>query len=107
MAFVIRILKHGATNAGSGTVVCSLTSPEVAAIVSNVRIVNNSGGSGIVNLFFKPSGGTQHRIYTRDFSLPMNEILVVKPELTMALGDTIEVTTSAVMDYITCGMVQK
>jgi len=28
----------------------------------------------------------------------------VKPELTMAVGDTIDVTTSAAIDYVVCGV---
>jgi hypothetical protein len=30
--------------------------------------------------------------------------LIIKPELTMAMGDSVEVSTSAAIDYVVCGV---
>jgi len=58
-----------------------------------------------VNLFLNPSGAVgQVRILEKDKSVPNGEILVVKPELTLAVGDAIEVTTSVAMEYVVSGV---
>ena len=104
MPFIIRLLKADITNAGSVTNLYTVSAPALATIVSNVRFVNTSGGSATVNLFFKPSGGSQIRILDKDKSVTNGDILVVKPELTIAVGDAIEVTTSATMEYVVSGV---
>ena len=106
MALVIKLLKTGVTNAGSLTVPYSVSSPTLGAIVSNLRFVNTGGSAVTVNLFFRPSGGNQVRILDLNKSVPIgiSSTLVVSPELTMATGDAIEVTTSAAMDYVVSGM---
>jgi hypothetical protein len=107
MAFIIRLLGAGVTNAGTLTVPYSVTSgaspPLLGAIVSNVRLVNTTLNPVTANVFCHPSGGSQVRISDKDKSLAAGDILTVKPELTMGVGDTIEATTSAAIDYLVCG----
>ena len=105
MAFVIKLLGAGPTNAGSLTVPYSVSSPATAAIVNNLRFVNTSTAAGTINLFFNPSGAVgQVRILEKDKPIAAGDILVVKQELTMVVGDAIEVTTSVAMEYVVCGM---
>jgi hypothetical protein len=104
MAFVIKLLGTGATNAGSLSVPYSVSSPALGAIVHNLRFTNAGASAVTVNLFFKPSGGSQIRILDKDKSVAASTTLVVKPELTMGASDAIEVTTSAAMDYVVCGL---
>lgn len=104
MALIVRLLGAGRTNAGGNSGLYTVSSPALAAIVDNVRFVDPSGVSVTVNLFFKPNGGSQIRIWDRDKALSANGTLVVKPELTMAPGDAIEVTTSAGIDFVVSGV---
>src|SRR5438874_6725579 len=104
MPFLIRILGLGATNAGSLTVPYSVSSPATGAIINNLRFVNTGASSATVNLFFKPSAGSQIRILDKDKSVAAGDILVMKPELTMAPSDAIEVTTSVAMEFVVSGM---
>jgi hypothetical protein len=108
MAFLIRLLGAGATTGGSSIVAYSVsaasTPPASAAIVSSVRLGNTQGGAVTANVFYRPSAGSQIRIAEKDKSIPSGAILLVKPELTMAVGDRIEVSTSAAIDYVVCGV---
>ena len=104
MAYVIRLLKADITNAGSVTNLYTASAPALATNVSNIRFAYTSGASRTVNLFFKPSVGSQIRILDKDKSVANGDILLVKPELTLAAGDAIEVTTSAALEYVVCGV---
>jgi hypothetical protein len=106
MALIVRLLGAEATNAGTLTGLYTVSSPALGAIVDNVRLVNTGGSSVTVNLFVKPSGGSQVRILDQDKSVPpgIGSALVIKPELVLSVGDAIEVTTSAAMDYVVSGM---
>jgi hypothetical protein len=108
MAYLIRLLGAGATTGGSSIVAYSVsaasTPPASAAILSNVRLGNTQGSAVTANIFYRPSGGSQIRIAEKDKSIATGSIFTVKPELTMALGDTIEVSTSAAIDYVVCGI---
>ena len=103
MPFIIKLLGAGPTNAGTVTGLYTVSATALGAIVNNVRIVN-TGSAAIVNLFFKPSGGSQIRILDKDKSVAAGDILVMKPELTMAPSDAIEVTTSVAMEFVVSGM---
>jgi hypothetical protein len=109
MAFIIRLLGAGVTNAGTLTVpysVSSGASPSLlGAIVSNVRLVNTTLNPVTANVFYRVSGSpNQVRISDKDKSVAAGDLLLVKPELTMGVGDTIEATTSAAIDYVVCGV---
>ncbi len=104
MALIIKLLGAGATNAGTLTVPYSVSSPAAGAIVYNLRFVNTGGSNATVNLFFRPSGGSQVLIADQDLVVSASRTLVVKPELTMGTSDAIEVTTSAAMDYVVSGV---
>jgi hypothetical protein len=103
MAFVLKLLKAGQTNNGTATTLYTVPAA-TSAIISNIRFVNTSGSSATVNLFFKPGGSGSVRILDKDKSVPSNDLLVVKPELTLAATDVIEATTSVAMDCVVCGM---
>jgi len=108
MALIVKLLAHGVTNSGSVTGLYSVSAPKLGAIVDNLRFVNNLGSPVTVNLFVKPStgpsAGSQIRLLTMNTSVPVNDILVVKPELTLGPSDAIEVATSAAMDYVISGV---
>jgi hypothetical protein len=103
MAFVLKLLKAAQTNNGTATTLYTVPAA-TSAIVSNIRFVNTTAGSATVNLFYKPLGVGPVRILEKDKPVPANELLLVKPELTLAATDVIEATTSVVMDYVVCGM---
>ena len=104
MPFTIKLLDHGISN-GSTKVLYTVDASALGAIVSNVRLVNTGGSAAAVNLYYKPNGGSQVRILDRDKSIPASEIVVVKPELTMAASDKIElVTTSTSVEFVVSGM---
>ena len=74
MAFIIRLLGAGVTNAGTLTVpysVSSGASPSLlGAIVSNVRLVNTTLNPVTANVFYRVSGSpNQVRISDKDKSL--------------------------------------
>jgi hypothetical protein len=108
MAVRIRLLKADVTTAGSVIVAYEVgaqaTPPASAAIVSNVRLGNTQGSAVTANVFYRPSGGSQIRIAEKDKSIASGGIHIVKPELTMSLGDKIEISTSAAIDYVVCGV---
>lgn len=104
MPLLFRLLGAGPTNAGTLTVPYSVSSPALGAIVNNLRFVNTGGSPVTVNLFFKPSGGSQIRIFDKDKSVAAGKLLIVKPEITMGQGDAIEVTTSAAIDFVVAGV---
>ena len=96
MALIVRLLGNGRTTAGGNTGLYTVSSPATAAIVNNLRFVDPSGTASSVSVFYKASGSsTPIRILDRDKSIAANASLVVKPELTMSLGDVLEATTAA------------
>lgn len=100
MALVIKLLGALQTNAGSLT---TIYAPTTSAIVHNIRFATATA-SGTVNLFINPSGtDPARRILDKNVVIPANDILVVKPEITMGPGDTIEATTSVAMDCVVSG----
>lgn len=103
MPFIIKLLGNGTTNNGSNTGLYTASATCQGAIVSNVKFVNTASVSGTVNLYIK-RGGTQYRILDKDKIVNAGDILVVKPELTLAANDAIEVTTTQVMDFAVSGM---
>jgi len=105
MALIVRLLGAGPTNSASNTVLYSVSSAVLGAVVNNVRFVNTLGADVTVNLFVNPSGSVgQLRILDKN-TVAANSVgvLVVKPELTLGPGDAIEVTTSFTMDYVVAG----
>ncbi len=103
MAFIIKLLGAGPTNAGAVTGLYTVSATALGAIVSNVRIVN-TGSAGTVNLFYKPNLGSQIRILDKDYPIAAGDIVVVKNELTMAPSDAIQVTTSVAMEFVVSGV---
>ncbi len=99
MALFIKLLGAMRTNAGSLTNIYSSTA---STIVANIRFATTANG-GTVNLFYKPNGGSAIRILDLNKSLGASDSVVVKPEITMGPGDTIEVTTGVVMDCVVSG----
>jgi len=101
MAFIIKLLGAGSAN-GANQTLYSVTSPK-SALVSNVRLVNPGASALTANVYFHGGAG-QYRISERNKSIPVGDILVIKPELTLAAGDYIESSTSAAVDYAVCGV---
>ena len=103
MPFTIKLL-------GANRVIGAATTPLYAAsgsggIVSNVRLANTGGAAITINLYFTPSGGSQTRLLKKDFSIAAGAVAVVKPELTMAAADKIELVTVAgtTLDFVVAG----
>ena len=105
MAIAIRLLNVGAISGAATTALYTVAAPAQGAIVSNLRLVNTGGGSTAVNLYFTASGGSQISILDKNKPIAAGDILVVKPELTMALSDKIELVTGsgAAIDYAVSG----
>jgi hypothetical protein len=99
MALIIKLLCARTVNGLQS--LYSATSPK-SAIVSNVRLVNTGGSAVTVNVYVNGTAG-QYRINQKDYSLPAGEILTIKPPLTLAAGDYIQSSTSAVVDAVVCG----
>jgi hypothetical protein len=106
MPITIRLLGANGISGAATTPLYTVPGSVLGAIVSNVRLANTGGSATTVNLFFTPSGGSQVRILEKDKSIPGLQTVVVKPELTMAPSDKIELTTvaGASLDYVVCGL---
>lgn len=99
MALIIRLLDAKQTNGGGATTVYSSTA---TTIVANIRLATRAA-NGTVTLKFIPSGGSARQILDVNKAMTANDILIVKPEITMAAGDVIEATTSVAMDCVVSG----
>lgn len=104
MALIIKLLANGRTVAGENKALYTVTAPALAAIVANVRLVNPSEVSATVNLFLRVAGGPPVRLLDRNKAIAANDAYVLKPELTMGLGDSIEANTSPGIDYVVSGV---
>ena len=100
----LRLLGSGGITTATTTALYTVPGTVLGAIVNNVRLVNLSASVNI-NLYYTPSGGSQVRIWDWNKSLPANDIVVVKPELTMAPGDKIELVTTGTpsLEYVVSG----
>lgn len=106
MPFVIKLLGHGTVGAGAATVY-QVTTPVLGGIVNNLRLVNAGGSAATVNVFYRATtGGTQIRVFDKDYSLAASAVVVIKPEITLATSQLIEVSSSAAVDYVVSGMEQ-
>ena len=72
--------------------------------MSNVRLVNTGGSAVTANVYYRPSGGSAVRTSDKDKSIAAGPILTVRPEITMAVGDSTDVSTSAAIDYVVCAV---
>lgn len=104
MALIIKLLANGRTVAGESKAIYTVSAPALAAIVANVRLVNPSETGATVNIFIKIAGLTPVRLLDRNKAIAANDAYVVKPELTMGLGDSIEATTAPGIDYVVSGV---
>jgi hypothetical protein len=104
MGFNLKLL--GAARISSAMVTPLYTASGAGAIVSNIRLVNVGGSSITINLFFRPSGQSQIRILDVNKSIAAGDPLVVSPDLTMAAGDAIELTTTGTptLDWAVSGV---
>lgn len=109
MALVVKLLNSGVTNINAATVLYSASSSGLGAIINNIRVVNTGTTvAATVNAFVRLGAGPQIRILDMNksvaFSPTPGSALVIKPELTLGPTDTIEVTTSAAMDFVVSGV---
>ncbi|MCI0748444.1 MAG: hypothetical protein L0Y58_23810 [Verrucomicrobia subdivision 3 bacterium] len=106
MAVEIRLLGADLVNTATTTVLYTVPPTVAGAVVYNVRMVNTGGAQTNVNLFFKPNAGAQVSILDKDKLIPSNNILVVKPNLTMAPSDKIELVTTGTpsIEWVVCGV---
>ncbi len=105
MPISIKLLGAGAISGAGTTHVCTVSSGALGAIVSNVRVVNTGVSAVTINLFYKPNGQAQVRILDKDKSIAAGDLLVVKPELTLAPSDMIDLVTtgSPSLEYVVSG----
>jgi hypothetical protein len=106
MPFTIKLLGADAISGAGTTALYTVPGSALGAIVNNVRLVNTGAAAVTVNLFFKPSGLSQVRILEKDKSIAAGDLLVVKPELTLAPSDRIELVTtgSPSIEYVVSGV---
>jgi hypothetical protein len=105
MPLTIKLLGANGISGAGTTPLYAVPGSVLGAIVNNVRLANTGGSTTTVNLYFKPNAGNQVRILEKDKPIPAGQVLVVKPELTLAPSDKIELTTVAgtTLDYVVCG----
>ncbi len=106
MPFTIRLLGAGGITGAGTTHLYPVPGTVSGAIVNNVRLVNTGAASVTVNLFYKPNGLAQVRILDKDKSIAAGDILVVKPELTLAPSDAIDLVTTGTpsLEYVVSGV---
>lgn len=96
--------------AGTKTATADLYGPVPsgkAAVVYSLRLVNNGGNSATINLYATPSGGTDRRIYEKDYLLAAGAMVLVDDPLTLGAGDKVRLGisgTSPSIDYLLSGV---
>ncbi len=108
MPFTLKLLATGVVNHTAQTVIYTVPAGATGgAIVSNVRFVNTTGSALTLNLSYNPvaGGAATVRLLELNKSIPAGDLVVLKPEITMATGDTLEAIASATgIDFVVSGM---
>lgn len=60
------------------------------AIISNIRIVNTGLSTKKVNMNYRSAGGTVVKLIELDKQVAAGDLVVVRPEITLAVNDIIE-----------------
>jgi len=108
MAFIIKPL--GVGNIAVNTTTDLYTVPAGgSAIISSVRLTNNSdGNSAQVNLLVDPSGAAgEVRVSRKDYPLAVGGMMVMEDELTLGQGDKLRAQvngTSPTIHYVVNGV---
>jgi hypothetical protein len=105
MAIIIKLLNAGAITGTTQPTIYSPATPSTTAIIENIRLANTSGATATMQAYLVPSGtATNVRIIEANKSLANNDILVIKPELTLGPGDAVVVSSSANLDFAVSGV---
>lgn len=105
MAVTLKLLNAGAVTVSPAAIYTVPAGATGGAIVSNIRLVNTTGGALTVNVFFNPVTGSTVRLIEVSKSIAAGDLLVIKPELTLATSDAIEASASATgIDFVVCGI---
>lgn len=100
----VKSLGDGQVATSKGTI---YTVPaDTASVVMNVKMVNTTGGTVKVNLYYKASGGTSRRILPKDLEIAGGNLVVMDDEETMEAGDVLEAdaTIGSAIDYVVNGI---
>lgn len=104
MTVSIKSLADGQLASSKGTLYTTSASTET--IVKNIILVNTSGGTVKVNLYFKASGGTSRRIIPKDMEIKGGGLAVMDDEQTLEAADIIEgdASSATTVDYTISGV---
>lgn len=99
----IKSLADGQLATSKGTLYTAPSNTQ--AVVTKISLVNTSGGTVRVNLYFKASGGTSRRIIPKDNELKGGHLLVMDDEQTLEAADIIEgdASSGSTVDYVLSG----
>lgn len=101
MALLIKLLCASTTSAGGNPSLAYSSTGHT--IVGNVRLAT-TGTVGSANVYFCRSGtSTDVRVLEKNKALAANDVVLVKPEITMGPGDLIKVSTSVAMECVISG----
>ncbi|KKM70703.1 hypothetical protein LCGC14_1438090 [marine sediment metagenome] len=95
-------LADGQLAASKGTL---YTTPTGKQAIATVKLVNTSGSTVKVNLYFKASGGTSRRIIGKDVPIEENGHLIMDDDQSLEAGDILEgdATFGTTVDYTVSG----
>ncbi|MBI2925116.1 MAG: hypothetical protein HYY24_05355 [Verrucomicrobia bacterium] len=65
-----------------------------SAVVYGIRLVNNGSNPATINLYARPSGGPDWRIYEKDYSLAAGAMVLVDDPLTLGAGEKVRLGIS-------------
>lgn len=79
---------------------------DTQTIVSLITYVNSGAGPNNVNLYFRPSGGTDRSIMEQDLALATLDLKEIRGPITMLEGDTLEAdaTNPSEVDFAIFGV---
>lgn len=104
MPFIFKILKQvQAQAAGANIPIHTVGSAPTSTIVSSVRFYNSSGVAATAAMIYRSAGGQSPTTFARIICTP-STTTVFNTELTLAAGNVLEASTSAVMDIVACGV---
>jgi hypothetical protein len=106
MALIIKTLAAGNKNATSFHDLYPVPATR-SAVVYSIRLVNSGSNAAAINLYARPSGGSDWRIYERDYSMAAGAMVLVEDPLTLGAGDKVRVEisgTSPSLDYMISGV---
>ncbi len=107
MPFILKLLATGGVTTSQASIYTVPAGATGGAIVSNVRFVNTTASAITLNVFYNPvaGGAATVRLIELNKSVAPGDLLIIKPEITMATGDALEAIASATgLDCVVSGI---